>query len=124
MYMMAKHLHMTAVGLSILLFVVRFIYGQMNPGFLQKKWVRIVPHIIDSVLLVSAVWLCVIIAQYPLVNGWLTFKVVGVIAYIGLGMMALKKAKTPSLKWGAFFAALIILALTAKVAVTKDVFFL
>ena len=124
MYMMAKHLHMAAVGLSILLFAVRFIYGQMNPGFLQKKWVRIVPHIIDTVLLVSAVWLCVIIAQYPLVNGWLTFKVVGVIAYIGLGMMALKKAKTPPLKWGAFFAALIILALTAKVAVTKDVFFL
>ena len=55
MYMMAKHLHLTAVGLSILLFVIRFLYGQMNPGFLQKKWVKIVPHIIDTVLLLSAI---------------------------------------------------------------------
>ena len=38
MYMMAKHLHMTAVGIRVLLFVFRFIYGQMNPSFLQKKW--------------------------------------------------------------------------------------
>ena len=124
MYMMAKHLHLTAVGLSILLFVIRFLYGQMNPGFLQKKWVKIVPHIIDTVLLLSAIWLCVILAQYPFVNGWLTFKVIGVIAYIGLGMIALKRVKTPPLKWGAFLAALVVLGLTAKVAVTKQVFFL
>ena len=124
MYMMAKHLHLTAVGLSILLFLVRFLYGQMNPAFLQKKWVKVVPHIIDTILLLSAVWLCIILSQYPLVNGWLTFKVVGVIAYIGLGMMALKRAKTTPLKWGAFLAAIVVLGLTAKVAVTKQVFFL
>lgn len=124
MYMMAKHLHMTAVGLSILLFVIRFLYGQMNPAFLQKKWVKIVPHVIDTVLLLSAIWLCVLIAQYPLVNGWVTFKVIGVLIYIFMGMLALKWAKTPPLKWAGFFGALIILALTAKVAVTKQVFFL
>ena len=124
MYMMAKHLHMTAVGISILLFVIRFLYGQMNPDFLQKKWVKIAPHIIDTVLLLSAIWLCIILSQYPFVNGWLTFKVIGVIGYIFLGLIALKKAKTPPIKWASFFAALIILALTAKVAVTKQVFFL
>lgn len=124
MYMMAKHLHMTAVGLSILLFVIRFLYGQMNPAFLQKKWVKIVPHVIDTILLLSAIWLCVLISQYPLVDGWVTFKVIGVILYIFAGMLALKWAKTPPLKWAGFFAALIVLALTAKVAVTKTVFFL
>ncbi|GGF53203.1 SirB2 family protein [Alteromonas lipolytica] len=123
MYMMAKHLHLTAVGLSILLFVIRFLYGQMNPAFLQKKWVKIVPHVIDTVLLLSAIWLCFIISQYPLVNGWLTFKVFGVVAYIFLGLVALKKAKTPAMKWGSFVAALIVLGLTAKVAVTKQLFF-
>lgn len=123
MYMMAKHLHMTAVGISVLLFVFRFIYGQMKPDFLQKKWVKIVPHVIDTVLLASAIWLCIILSQYPLVNGWLTAKVIGVIAYILFGMVALKSTTTVK-KWGGFAGALIVLALTAKIAVTKTVLFL
>ncbi len=123
MYMMAKHLHMTAVGISVLLFVFRFIYGQMNPSFLQKKWVKVVPHIIDTVLLGSAIWLCVILSQYPIVNGWLTAKVIGVIGYILFGLLALK-SETPVKKWGGFAGALIVLGVTAKVAITKQVFFL
>ncbi len=82
MYMMAKHLHMTAVGLSILFFVFRFIWSQFDATALSKKWVKILPHIIDTVLLASAIWLCIILSQYPLVNAWLTFKVVGVVLYI------------------------------------------
>ncbi|BBO27168.1 SirB family protein [Alteromonas sp. I4] len=123
MYMMAKHLHMTAVGISVLLFVFRFIYGQMNPSFLQKKWVKVVPHIIDTVLLGSAIWLCVILSQYPIVNAWLTAKVIGVIGYILFGLLALK-SETPVKKWGGFAGALIVLGVTAKVAITKQVFFL
>lgn len=123
MYMMAKHLHMTAVGISVLLFVFRFIYGQMNPSFLQKKWVKVVPHIIDTVLLGSAIWLCVILSQYPIVNGWLTAKVIGVVGYILFGLLALK-SETPAKKWGGFAGALIVLGVTAKVAITKQVFFL
>ena len=123
MYMMAKHLHMTAVGISVLLFVFRFIYGQMNPSFLQKKWVKVVPHIIDTVLLGSAIWLCVILSQYPIVNGWLTAKVIGVIGYILFGLLALK-SENPVKKWGGFAGALIVLGVTAKVAITKQVFFL
>lgn len=123
MYMMAKHLHMTAVGISVLLFVFRFIYGQMNPSFLQKKWVKVVPHIIDTVLLGSAIWLCVILSQYPIVNGWLTAKVIGVVGYILFGLLALK-SETPVKKWGGFAGALIVLGVTAKVAITKQAFFL
>ena len=93
MYMMAKHLHMTAVGLSILFFVFRFIWSQFDATALSKKWVKILPHIIDTVLLASAIWLCIILSQYPLVNAWLTFKVVGVVLYIVFGLFALKKSQ-------------------------------
>ncbi|MDC8830567.1 SirB2 family protein [Alteromonas gilva] len=124
MYMMAKHLHLTAVALSILLFLIRFLYGQVNPQFLQRKWVKIVPHVIDTFLLASAAWLCVILAQYPLVNAWLTVKVLGVIGYILMGLLALKWAQTKTMRWIGFTGALLCLAVTAKVAVTKDVFFL
>ncbi len=120
MYMMAKHLHLTAVGLSIFLFVLRFIWAQFNPDFLKKKWVKVVPHIIDTVLLGSALWLCTIISQYPFVDSWVTFKVVGVLAYIAMGMLALKWGRTIAMKWVGFIGALAWLALTAKVAITKQ----
>lgn len=123
MYMMAKHLHLTAVALSVTLFLIRFLWAQKNPLILEKFWAKVLPHIIDTVLLGSAVWLCVIISQYPLVNGWLTFKVVGVVAYIVFGLIALKKAKTAPVKWLAFIAALLSLAMTAHVAISKQPMF-
>lgn len=123
MYMMAKHLHLTAVGLSILFFVFRFIWSQFDATALNKKWVKILPHIIDTVLLASAIWLCFILSQYPFVNAWLTFKVLGVVLYIVFGLFALKKAKTRLSKWGFFVAALVVLMATAMVAVTKQPLF-
>ena len=123
MYMMAKHLHLTAVGLSILFFIFRFIWSQFDATALSKKWVKILPHIIDTVLLASAIWLCFILSQYPLVNPWLTFKVIGVVLYIAFGLFALKKAKTALAKWGFFVAALAVLMATAMVAVTKQPLF-
>jgi len=123
MYMMAKHLHLTAVALSILFFIFRFIWSQLDASALSKKWVKILPHIIDTVLLASAVWLCVILSQYPFANAWLTFKLVGVVLYIVFGLFALKKAKTTLSKWAFFIAAIAVLMATAMVAVTKQPLF-
>ncbi|WP_236547018.1 SirB2 family protein [Alteromonas sp. KUL150] len=121
--MMAKHLHLTAVGLSILFFIFRFVWSQLDANALSKKWMKILPHIIDTVLLGSAVWLCIILSQYPFVNAWLTFKVIGVILYIVFGLFALKKAKTTLSKWAFFIAAIGVLMATAMVAVTKQPLF-
>ncbi|MEC8417212.1 MAG: SirB2 family protein [Pseudomonadota bacterium] len=123
MYMMAKHLHLTAVALSILFFIFRFIWSQFDANALSKKWVKITPHIIDTVLLASAIWLCIILSQYPLVNAWLTFKVIGVVLYIVFGLFALKKAKTAVGRWAFFVAAIAVLMATAMVAVTKQPLF-
>jgi uncharacterized membrane protein SirB2 len=123
MYVMAKHLHLTAVALSIFLFVLRFIWLQMDSQLLHKKWVKIVPHVIDTILLASAIWLCIIIAQYPFATAWVTFKLFGVIAYIFCGLLTLKWAKTRAMSYAGFAAALVCLALTAKVAVTKHLLF-
>ncbi|GFD68852.1 SirB2 family protein [Alteromonas sp. KUL106] len=123
MYMMAKHLHLTAVALSILFFIFRFIWSQLDASALSKKWVKILPHIIDTVLLASAIWLCVILSQYPFANAWLTFKLVGVVLYIVFGLFALKKAKTTLSKWAFFVAAIAVLMATAMVAVTKQPLF-
>lgn len=119
MYMMMKHLHLTAVGISILFFVVRFVWKQMQSPIIAKKWVKILPHVIDTILLGSAITLCVILSQYPFVNQWLTLKLAGIIAYIVFGMAAMKWANTKMMQWGAFFAAVASVLLTAHVALSR-----
>ncbi|NLO81122.1 MAG: SirB2 family protein [Xanthomonadaceae bacterium] len=116
MYLGIKHLHITTVYITIALFVLRGIWMVFSPGMLEKRWVRIVPHINDTVLLLSAIALAVMLRQYPFVHGWLTAKVIGLVVYIGLGMVALRRGKTKAVRIAAFFAALVTIAYVYSVA--------
>lgn len=120
MYMFFKHLHLTAVALSVILFILRFVWVTRGSGMMQKKWVKIVPHVIDTVLLASAVVLCVLIVQYPFVDMWLTQKIIGVLFYILMGLWALKWARTAFTRWIGFAGALAWVVFVAKIAVTKQ----
>lgn len=124
MYFAIKHIHLTAIALSVILLLIRFYWSVTHSQMLNKKWVRIVPHVIDTVLLASALTLCVIIAQYPFVHGWVTEKVIGVVLYIFLGLVALKKAKTIPIKSLAMVGAIAVLAVIGKLAITKQAFIL
>jgi uncharacterized membrane protein SirB2 len=75
--------------ISIILFYFRFYQQQLN-GKQLNKVLKIVPHIIDTLLLVSAAILCGLIAQYPFVNSWLTIKILFVIGYIVFAVLAMK----------------------------------
>lgn len=93
MYLAFKHLHSTLALISIIGFIARFALCFVNPKTLQKKWLKIAPHIIDTFLLLSAFALMFLLQQYPFVNHWLTAKVIALLAYIGFGLMTLKFAK-------------------------------
>lgn len=120
MYLAFKHLHLTLVALSIFLFVMRFIWLLVSPRWLDKKTVKIVPHVIDTFLLLSAVGLCIQLAQYPLLDDWVTAKVFGVVAYIVAGFYTLKKATNLPQRLAGFGFAIFCLGFTAMVAVTKQ----
>ena len=60
---------------------------------LQQRWVKIVPHVVDTLLLVSALTLVFWSDQYPFEQPWLTAKVLALIVYIALGTIALKRGK-------------------------------
>ena len=94
------------------------------PDMLNKKWVRVLPHINDTLLLLTAVLLTLQISQYPLVDSWLTAKVTALFVYIGLGMVALRHGKTKSVRVTAFVSAVIVFAYIVGVAVTKNAWFL
>lgn len=96
-YTALKYLHVACVVLSGAGFVLRGIWMMRGSPVLPRRWVRVLPHVLDTVLLASAIALAVMVGQYPLVSGWLTAKVFGLIAYIVLGTIALKRGPTPGI---------------------------
>ena len=124
MYQFTKHLHLTAVVLTIALFILRFIWLTRSSGMLQKKWVKIVPHVVDTVLLASAIALCFILAYNPLEQTWLLHKIVAVIIYILVGYWTLKKAQSLPQKWLGFAIAMACIAVAGKLVVSKQALFL
>lgn len=118
MYMALKHSHMLFIALSVTLLAVRFLLSLKSPALLQNKFLKIVPHVVDTFLLLTAIGLMLTIQQYPFQTPWLTEKLFGLFAYIGLAVMALK-GRTLLMRWVGFIGALSWLALVAKVAITK-----
>ncbi|MDK2778809.1 MAG: SirB2 family protein [Pseudomonadota bacterium] len=115
-YSILKHSHAGLAYLTILLFVGRFLLFYFYPVWRRNKVIKILPHVLDTLLLVFAILLCIRIAQYPLTDSWLTAKVIGLIAYIGFGSVAIKRASRR-----AFFAALLSYLYVLGVARTHDV---
>ena len=90
-YLAIKHLHITAAVLSILFFVLRAYWSVAGSPKLQAKFVRIAPHVIDTVLLVCGIILAVMIGpEQP----WILAKLIGVVLYIVIGTIAIKRGKT------------------------------
>ena len=119
MYDPVKTIHIGAVILSFSLFFVRGLWMIAESPRLNQRWVRIVPHVIDTILLISAIALSVLIAQYPFVQDWLTAKVVLLVIYIGLGTIALRRGKTKAIRVGTWVAAILVFATIVLIAIHK-----
>ena len=121
-YLLVKNLHLATIVLTLALFVLRGVWMVADSPRLQARWVRIVPHVNDTLLLASGFGLAVMIQQYPLMHGWLTAKFLALILYIVLGTIALKRGKTKTQRIVAWIAALLVFGYMAAVAVAHDPF--
>lgn len=94
LYLIVKQVHVASVILSFALFLFRG--GLMFAGsrWLQHPVLRITPHVVDTILLTTALWLMSLLHQYPFVHHWLTVKVVLLVVYIVLGSFALKRGRS------------------------------
>jgi uncharacterized membrane protein SirB2 len=122
-YLLLKHFHMTCAALSGSFFLVRGAWMLAESSQLQRRWVKTVPHLIDSLLLASAIGLAVWSHQYPGPQPWLTAKLVALIAYILLGSVALKHGRTKGIRALAYVGALATFGYIVAVAVTKNALF-
>jgi uncharacterized membrane protein SirB2 len=121
-YSLLKHVHLTTIAITLTLFLLRGAWMMADSPRLQARWVRIVPHVNDTLLLISGLGLAIMLGQYPLVNGWLTAKLFALILYIVLGTIALKRGRTKRTRIVAWIAALLVFGYIVAVAVTHDPF--
>lgn len=119
-YPALKAVHVSCAIASFVLFFVRGVWMMRGSALLQRTWVKVVPHLVDTTLLASAIAMAVMSRQYPFVAGWLTAKVVALILYIGLGMVALKFGRTLRIRIVAWIAALMVFAYIVAVAVMRN----
>ncbi len=120
-YLAIKHLHISCVTLSISLFFLRGVWVLRDSPVMQQRWVKIVPHLIDTALLSSALTLAWVSQQWPFEQPWLTAKVVGLLLYVILGSIALKRGKTKAAKATAWVMALATFGYIVAVALMRSV---
>ncbi|MEX0383307.1 SirB2 family protein [Spiribacter sp. 1M153] len=120
LYIGLKHLHTTVATLTVLLFILRGGWMVAGSAMLQRKWVKILPHVIDTTLLITAFAVAWIGWRYPVVlHDWITAKVVALVVYIVLGIIALKRGRTATIRVTAFVAALVVYGYIVMVALYK-----
>jgi uncharacterized membrane protein SirB2 len=120
LFTIMKSIHMITLTITITGFILRGVWMMRGSPLLQAKLVKIAPHVNDTVLLISAVWAGALIGQYPFVNAWLTAKILGAVAYIVLGAVALTYGRTMQVRLFAFVGALLCFAYVVAVAATKN----
>lgn len=120
MSILYKYIHVSCVLLSFTGFFVRGVWMMTESPMLHKAWVKVAPHIIDTLLLISAVLLAIDLRQYPGTHAWLTAKVVGLLAYIVLGTIGLKRGPTKNIRIAAWAMALLVFIYVVAVAMTRS----
>ena len=119
-YLLLKTLHIIFVVSSYVLFFLRGIWSLNGSAIMQKRWIKIVPHVVDTLLLISAMALAFTIRQYPFMDAWLTAKIIGLLLYITLGFAALRVGMSKNIRFFAWLAAQVTFAYIVLVAVTHN----
>lgn len=122
-YFLIKHLHMTTAIISIAFFIVRAWWSVREVALLQRRWVRILPHINDTLLLVLGVMLTIMLSMSPHQHPWLAAKLLGLIVYIVLGTVAIKRGRTPLTRGVTAVAAIAVFFYIYGTAITKNPLF-
>ena len=119
-YALLKTIHQSAVVISFAGFFVRGV-GMLNDAtWLRHRAVKTLPHVVDTILIVSAVWLAWILRLTPANAPWIGAKIIGLLVYIAVGMIALRFGRTKGVRASAWIGAMLVFGYIVSVAVAKD----
>lgn len=121
-YLTLKYLHESSAFVSLALFMTRGTWMISTPVRLKQRWVKVAPHVVDTVLLASAIALVWQLGGLDTIGtqSWLAAKIVALLVYIVLGSIALKHGSTRKIRVAAFFAAIAVFGYIVSVAVAKS----
>lgn len=119
-YPYVRLLHITCALISVSLFTLRGVWQLRGVDWRRQRWLRIAPHVNDTVLLSAAVALALMSGQYPLAQSWLSAKVLALLLYIGIGGVALSPRVARTTRLVAFAAALACVSYILCVARTRS----
>ncbi len=114
-----KYIHVLCAILSISGFIYRGILKLTHPEKLTRKWLKITPHVIDTILLASAIYLVFITQYYPTLFNWVTVKIIALVVYIVLGLFTLRFCQTRASIMISFALAVTVFMYIIFVARTK-----
>jgi len=114
---------MMLAAFSIGLFTLRFILLLLESKKLNSKWLKISPHIIDTLLFTVGVVMAVKLYINPLEQLWLAEKLLAVAAYIFTGYYTLKLARNRTMQIIGYLGAMGWVMLVVRLAMTREVMF-
>lgn len=120
MYLFLKHTHMIAAAATLSGFILRGYWMLIESDKLQHRLVRIAPHVVDTVFLLSGAAMIWILNLNPFTQLWLMAKFTGLIAYILLGTIAIKRGPTKQIRTIALVGAVSVFVYIAGVALSKS----
>ncbi|MDC0598811.1 SirB2 family protein [Gammaproteobacteria bacterium] len=120
LYILLKSIHMGCALLSVTSFIVRGVWMFTGSALLTKKIVKVAPHLIDTIFLLSGLSLVFLIDSGLLGQAWLLTKILLLVVYIALGIVALKPSVNSKIKIAAFVSALLVFIYIVGVAVSKN----
>ena len=120
LYPLLRGLHLTCVGLSLGLFVLRGWWQWRDSPWRASRWARVVPHVNDTLLLLAGIGLALMLRQYPFVAPWLTAKLFGLLLHIVLGITALRGWLPGRLAGVAWVGSLAAFGYVVGVALSRD----
>lgn len=109
--------HVALAYLTVAGFLIRAGWKLTESPMREQKWVKISPHVIDTLLLVLGVTMAVRLGISPL-SGWLAAKLVGLLSYIGFGVLTMR-ARSRALQITGFVGAVVSVSYIFAVAFTK-----
>ncbi len=115
-YEFVKYIHVTAITLSISGFIFRVVLKANNSPYQSKYWFKKLPHKVDIILLASALTMVYILGVNPLTTYWIAEKIIGLLIYIMLGMVALRWGKTKNIRMTAAVMAAMVFSYIVYVA--------
>jgi len=119
-YGILKFIHQSAVALSFIGFFARGLGMMREAAWIQGRLARTLPHVVDTVLLASAIGLVWVLGVSPFRVPWLTAKIAGLVVYIVLGSIALRYGQSKHTRVVAWVAAMVSFCYIVSVAITKD----